>query len=73
MVQANLKEIFSQYKTAQPTIFRNKESLTEKFLPSTILHREEQIIQLGRIVAPSLRGEKISNTFLFGTVGTGKT
>ena len=73
MAQTTLKEIFSDYKKQAAHIFKNKELLTERFLPSTIIHRNEQINQLGMIVAPSIKNEKISNTFIFGTVGTGKT
>jgi cell division control protein 6 len=73
MNQSSLKDIFGNYKKGNAKIFKNKELLTEKFLPAHILHRDEQITQLGRIVAPSIKGEKISNTFIFGTVGTGKT
>jgi len=73
MGQSTLKDIFGAYRVDAKSIFKNKDVLTEKFLPTTILHRDEQIRQLGRIVAPAIRGEKISNTFVFGTVGTGKT
>lgn len=73
MTQSNLKNLFSSYKVEKRSIFNNKEILTEKFLPNDILHRNEQIMQLGRIVAPAINGDKISNTFVFGTVGTGKT
>lgn len=73
ITQSNLKDIFNQYKEKETKIFKNKEALTEKFHPQNIIHRGEQVNQLARIVSPSLRGEKISNTFIFGTVGTGKT
>lgn len=73
MGQSNLKDIFNQYKTKEIKIFKNKEYLTEKFLPEHIIHRDEQITQLARMVAPVIRGEKISNMFIYGTVGTGKT
>lgn len=73
MKQTDLKNIFSHYRERAPTIFKNKELLTERFSPGNILHRDPQINQLARIVAPAVGGEKISNTFIFGTVGTGKT
>ena len=73
MGQSTLKDIFTHYKTTTKLIFKDKEALTERFLPHTILHREDLIARLGRIVAPAIRNEKISNTFVFGTVGTGKT
>jgi len=73
MKQTDLKNIFSDYKNKKNKIFKNKEILTGRFLPTTILHRRNQINQLGKIVAPAINNEKISNTFIFGTVGTGKT
>jgi cell division control protein 6 len=73
MTQQTLKDIFSEYSNEKANIFKNKEYLTERFLPEKIQHREEQTNQLARKVAPAIRGEKISNIFLFGTVGTGKT
>lgn len=73
MTQVTLKDIFGGYRDRKNNIFKSKETLTDRFLPLKILHREEQINQLGRIVAPVIKREKISNTFVFGTVGTGKT
>jgi len=73
MKQTDLKNIFSDYKNKKNKIFKNKEILTGRFLPTTILHRRNQINQLGKIVAPAINNEKISNNFIFGTVGTGKT
>ena len=38
-----------------------------------IVHREEQIEQIASVLAPALRGEKVSNLFLYGRTGSGKT
>ncbi len=70
--QLNLNQIFKQY-IERKSIFRNKESLTDHYMPDHILHREREIKQIAETLAPSLRGEKTSNMFLFGTVGTGKS
>jgi cell division control protein 6 len=42
-------------------------------MPDTLPHRDEHIHRLGAIVAPALNGSKISNTFIYGKTGTGKT
>jgi cell division control protein 6 len=43
------------------------------FIPKRISHRDKEILQLGSIVAPLLRGFQINNVFVYGTCGTGKT
>lgn len=55
------------------SLFLNKNVLMMRYLPNNIPHREKQIKQLSLILAPSLRLEKPSNTFLYGKTGTGKT
>lgn len=71
-MQSNLDDIFSRYLNNR-TVFSDKQVLTDQYIPSTILHREDKINQLAATTAPALRGEKISNIFIFGTVGTGKS
>jgi len=72
MAQTSLKDIFSDYASKKP-IFRDKNTLSIKFTPENIPHREEQINQLAHILAPVLRDEKPSNVFIYGKPGTGKT
>lgn len=43
------------------------------FIPNYLPHREKQIIRIGEVVAPVLRGSRGSNLFLYGKTGTGKT
>ncbi len=54
-------------------IFSNRDSLRHDYIPSTLPHRDRQIQRLGGILAPALNGSKISNAFLYGKSGTGKT
>ena len=54
-------------------IFKDKEALMTAFVPKNVFHRDAQIKDLARILAPLLRQEKPSNVFLYGKTGTGKT
>lgn len=66
-----LDNIFDSFD--KNSIFKNKSILQTNHCPNEILHREEQIKQIASILAPTLRGEKTSNLFLYGKTGTGKT
>ncbi|MEM4637653.1 MAG: ORC1-type DNA replication protein [Candidatus Woesearchaeota archaeon] len=55
------------------SLFKNKSVLQSAYFPDEVLHREEQIQQLAKILAPSLRLERPSNIFIYGKTGTGKT
>ncbi len=69
---ANISDFFEKYLKAEP-IFISKKVLQSSYTPEDILHREKQIEEVARILAPSLRGEKPSNLFIYGKTGTGKT
>ncbi len=71
-MQTNLDKMFKSYLEKKP-IFKNKNTLTENYSPGNIVHREEQINQIAKILAPAIREEKVSNVFIYGTVGTGKS
>jgi cell division control protein 6 len=47
--------------------------LRHDYLPNALPHREEQITQLGKILAPTLQGYRSSNALIYGKTGTGKT
>lgn len=63
--------IFDSYATNN--LFRNKSAVQANYIPEAVLHRGKQVEQVASILAPTLRGEKVSNLFLYGTTGSGKT
>lgn len=67
-----LQKIFNNFINGQ-RIFKNRNSLSISFTPENIPHREKQIEELGKILAPALIGSKPSNVFIYGRTGTGKT
>jgi len=54
-------------------IFKDKSILQSSYSPETIPHRDKEIEQIAEILAPSLKGERTSNLFVYGKTGTGKT
>jgi len=54
-------------------LFKNKFSLQTNYTPENIPHRDKQIEQIASILAPVLKLEKVSNVFIYGKTGTGKT
>ena len=66
-----LDEIFDSFD--KNSIFKNKSLLQNTHQPESIPHRNDEIKQIGSILAPALRGERASNLFLYGKTGTGKT
>ncbi len=73
MEQKSLKEMFENYATQKVSVFKNRDFLADKYTPPTISHREAQIDALAKIIAPAVLGQKTSNIFIYGKVGTGKT
>jgi len=72
MKQQTLHEIFGNY-IKQQSIFKNKDVLSHSYIPDITLHRDNQITQLASILSPALKGNKISNLFIYGKTGSGKT
>jgi len=54
-------------------IFRNLEVLSPHYVPQELPHREKEIKEITRLIAPILRNQKPSNIFIYGKTGTGKT
>ncbi|MBU3912604.1 MAG: orc1/cdc6 family replication initiation protein [Nanoarchaeota archaeon] len=66
-----LDDIFNAF--SENKIFEDKFVLQANFIPENISHRDKQIEQIASILAPTLRGERTSNLFVYGQTGTGKT
>jgi archaeal cell division control protein 6 len=71
MGSENLDKIFDSF--VENNLFKNKSVLQINYTPESIPHRENQIESIASILAPSLRGERVSNLFIYGKTGTGKT
>jgi cell division control protein 6 len=67
-----LDDVFEKFVN-NAKIYRDREVLRHDYLPDRLPHREEQIRQVGEIVAPILKGARSSNIFIYGKTGTGKT
>ena len=72
MPENNLEAFFEVF-LRKDSLFFDKRTLQSSFIPETIPHREEQIKQIANILAPTLKGDKTSNIFIYGKTGTGKT
>ncbi|MBI2575178.1 ORC1-type DNA replication protein [Candidatus Woesearchaeota archaeon] len=72
MEQRGLGGFFDSYLSTKP-LFRNKAVLQSAHTPETIFHRDREINAIAGIMAPSLRGDKPSNLFVYGKAGSGKT
>ena len=68
----NLDDMFENYLSGSK-IFKNRDTMRPSYVPRNLPHRNEKALDLGRILAPSLRGEIPSNALLYGKPGTGKT
>ncbi|NCO11854.1 AAA family ATPase, partial [Candidatus Pacearchaeota archaeon] len=66
-----LDKIFDSFM--ENTLFKDKRVLQVNYNPDTIPHRTDQIEAVASILAPSLRGDRVSNLFIYGKTGTGKT
>lgn len=66
-----LDEIFES--AVSNSLFKDKSVLQVKHTPDSIPHRDNQIKSLAGTLAPTLRGERPSNLFIYGKTGTGKT
>lgn len=72
MSQKGLSGFFEKFLD-ENSIFLDKKALQTSYVPTEILHREEQVKQIAQILGPVLREEVPSNLFVYGVTGTGKT
>ncbi len=72
MVERGLESFFEVFLRKE-SVFFDKRALQSAYIPETIFHREEQTKQMANILAPALKGEQPSNTFVYGKTGAGKT
>jgi len=72
MAQRGLNGFFESFLKKE-SLFNDKKILQASYIPETIIHRDDEIKQIAKILAPSLRLELPSNLFIYGKTGTGKT
>ncbi|MGI0100801.1 MAG: Cdc6/Cdc18 family protein [Candidatus Micrarchaeaceae archaeon] len=58
---------------SESKIFANREVLSPHFIPKKLISRAKEINGIERALAPSLKGERGRNLFIYGKTGTGKT
>ena len=66
-----IDQIFNTF--VSQNLFSNKAVLQSNYNPDSIPHRKEQVEAIASILAPCLRGERVSNLFVYGKTGSGKT
>ena len=59
-----ITDFFEKYLDKAP-IFLEKSSLQSSYTPEDIPHREQQIEDVARILAPAVMGEKPSKLFIY--------
>lgn len=69
----SVQTIFQEFVEKKVAIFKDRNALASNYTPGNIPHRDEQKNNLASILAPSLRGGRPSNIFIYGMTGTGKT
>ena len=50
-----------------------REILRDSYIPTRLPHREHEIVEVAKILAPALKGDRPSNLLIYGKIGTGKT
>jgi cell division control protein 6 len=71
--QQTLQNIFNNYVQEKTNFFKDRDTLSSDYIPEETPHRDDQMKNLASILAPTLKGAKASNVFIYGKTGTGKT
>jgi cell division control protein 6 len=58
---------------SESRIFSNREVLSPHYIPKKLISRSKEINSIERALAPSLKGDRGRNLFIYGKTGTGKT
>ena len=58
---------------ADSKIFARRDVLSPHFLPKRLIGRAKEINLIEKALAPSLKGDRGRNLFVYGKTGTGKT
>ena len=71
-MQGNILNFLKDY-ASKKSVFKDKKVFHSSYKPTNIIHREDLVEQMAKILAPSLKREKPSNLFIYGKTGSGKT
>ncbi|TFF89080.1 MAG: AAA family ATPase, partial [Promethearchaeota archaeon] len=71
----DIDEYLGKIPTMTSNIFKKRDVMRSTYIPENLPHRIDQIKFITQIIAPalSLENRSISNLFLYGKTGTGKT
>ena len=61
------------FEVVEDKIFAKRIALSPEYIPDKLIGREKQLKQVASLFAPSLKGDKPHNAFIYGKTGVGKT
>lgn len=72
MQKKSLSSFFEDFLDKE-SLFVDRKALLPAYTPENILHRDKEVNQIAKILAPLLKQERSSNVFVYGNTGSGKT
>lgn len=69
----NVKNQFSRFFDPVSNIIVNENLLNSRYVPNTVIARDEQMEKMGHYLSPILRQGEPSNMYIWGDTGVGKT